>query len=74
MAPAGDPPLVDEETARVRSLYDAMAPRYDRVIAVAERVLFGDGRRWAAARPVVRSSKSPSAPAGTCPTTHPRLT
>lgn len=36
-----------EETERVRSLYDAMAPRYDRVIAVAERLLFGDGRRWA---------------------------
>lgn len=47
MAPAGDPPFADEETARVRTLYDAMAPRYDRIIAVAERILFGDGRRWA---------------------------
>lgn len=36
-----------QETERVRRLYDAMAPRYDRVIAVAERILFGDGRPWA---------------------------
>ena len=36
-----------QETERVRRLYDAMAPRYDRVIAVAERLLFDDGRRWA---------------------------
>lgn len=36
-----------QETERVRRLYDAMAPRYDRVIAVAERLLFGDGRQWA---------------------------
>lgn len=38
---------VDAETARVRRLYETMAPRYDQVIAVAERVLFADGRRWA---------------------------
>lgn len=36
-----------EETDRLRGIYDALAPRYDRVIAIAERVLFGDGRRWA---------------------------
>lgn len=36
-----------QETERVRRLYDAMAPRYDQVIAVAERLLFGDGRQWA---------------------------
>lgn len=47
MASAGDMPRGDEETARVRALYDAMAPRYDRLIAVADRALFGDGRRWA---------------------------
>lgn len=35
------------ETARVRRLYDAMAGRYDRAIALAERLLFADGRRWA---------------------------
>ncbi len=41
---------VDAETARVRGIYEAMAPRYDRVTAVAERLLFGDGRRWACAQ------------------------
>ncbi len=41
---------VDAETARVCGIYEAMAPRYDRVIAVAERLLFGDGRRWACAQ------------------------
>lgn len=41
---------VAEETARVRRIYDTTAPGYDLVIAVAERFLFGDGRRWACAR------------------------
>lgn len=36
-----------DETQRVTRLYDRMAPRYDRVIAVAERLLFAGGRRWA---------------------------
>lgn len=35
------------ETVRVRRLYDRMAPRYDRAIAVMERVLFAGGRSWA---------------------------
>ncbi len=43
-------PPVDAETGRVRGIYDAMAPRYDRMIAVAERLLFGDGRQWACAQ------------------------
>lgn len=43
------PPL-DIETSRVRGIYDAMAPRYDRMIAIAERLLFSDGRRWACAQ------------------------
>jgi len=43
-------PPVDVETGRVRDIYDAMAPRYDRMIAVAERLLFGDGRQWACAQ------------------------
>lgn len=34
----------------MRGIYDAMAPRYDRLIAVAERVLLGEGRRWACAQ------------------------
>ena len=50
MASAEHPRSVDEETARVRGIYDTIAPRYDRIIAVAERALFGDGRRWACAQ------------------------
>lgn len=34
-------------TARVRRIYDKQAPHYDRIIAVAERLLFGGGRGWA---------------------------
>lgn len=37
----------DTETRRVQRIYDRMAPRYDRVIAVAERALFAGGREWA---------------------------
>lgn len=40
--------MADEETGRVRDLYDRHARRYDPVIAVVERVLLGDGRAWAA--------------------------
>ncbi|CCH87041.1 Phosphatidylethanolamine N-methyltransferase [Modestobacter italicus] len=36
-----------DETARVRDLYEEQAPYYDRVIAVAERLLFAGGREWA---------------------------
>lgn len=32
---------------RVRRIYDASASRYDRKIAVPERLLFGSGRQWA---------------------------
>jgi ubiquinone/menaquinone biosynthesis C-methylase UbiE len=35
------------ETERVRTLQDREAPRYDRSISIFERILFGDGRRWA---------------------------
>lgn len=38
------------ETARIERLYDRMAPRYDRIIALFERILFGAGRRWVASR------------------------
>lgn len=34
-------------TERVRAYYDRLAPRYDRRIRVFEKLLFGDGRRWA---------------------------
>ena len=42
-------PLADiaGETERVRRLADRQAPRYDRQISMFERLLFGDGRRWA---------------------------
>ena len=42
-------PLADiaGETERVRRLTDKQAPGYDRQISVFERLLFGDGRRWA---------------------------
>lgn len=50
MIPGRCPRSVEEETSRVRGIYDTIAPRYDRIIAVAERVLFGDGRRWACAQ------------------------
>ena len=31
---------------RVRRFYDRIAPRYDRIIRIAEQLLFRDGRRW----------------------------
>jgi ubiquinone/menaquinone biosynthesis C-methylase UbiE len=34
------------ETERVRRYQDKQAPRYDREIAVFERILFGGGRAW----------------------------
>ena len=36
----------DAETKRVQRMYDKVAPRYDRLIEVWERVLFTGGRRW----------------------------
>lgn len=36
-----------EDTARVRAVYQRQAPYYDRVIAVADRLLFSGGREWA---------------------------
>lgn len=36
------------ETARVRAIYDRQAGRYDRMIAVVDRILLGDARHWAA--------------------------
>src|SRR3954452_8951107 len=37
---------VEQETARVRSVQDKQAPKYDRQIAFFERILFGAGREW----------------------------
>ena len=39
-------PDLAAETERVRRLQDREAPRYDRQIAVFERLLFGGGREW----------------------------
>ena len=41
---------VSAETARVRRIQDKHAPGYDRRISFFDRVLFGDGREWAAAQ------------------------
>ena len=37
---------IERETARVRSVQDKQAPKYDRQISFFERLLFGDGRAW----------------------------
>lgn len=38
---------MQKATARVRAVNEKQAPYYDRVIAVAERLLFAGGREWA---------------------------
>jgi ubiquinone/menaquinone biosynthesis C-methylase UbiE len=40
----------EERAARVRRAYDKVAPRYDRAIAVPERLFFAGGRAWVAGR------------------------
>jgi ubiquinone/menaquinone biosynthesis C-methylase UbiE len=39
-----------KETERMRRIWEKQAPRYDRRIALWEKVLFGDGRRWVCSR------------------------
>lgn len=39
-----------DSTALVRDHYDSVASRYDRLIRLPERLLFADGRQWAASR------------------------
>ena len=39
-----------DETTRVRERYNEMASKYDQKISLMERLLFGDGRRWACSR------------------------
>ena len=36
-----------QETERVRELFEASAASYDRAMAFNEKLLFGDGRAWA---------------------------
>ena len=38
------------DTEQLRDHYDDSAPTYDRRIAIAERILFGDGRQWVCRR------------------------
>lgn len=42
------PGAMQSETARVRQIYERTAPRYDRLIALSERLLFSGGRDWVA--------------------------
>jgi ubiquinone/menaquinone biosynthesis C-methylase UbiE len=39
---------VADETLRMRDVYDREAARYDSIVRIPERLLFGDGRSWAA--------------------------
>ncbi|HZS79471.1 MAG TPA: class I SAM-dependent methyltransferase [Ktedonobacteraceae bacterium] len=39
--------IQQKETERVREIYEATAPDYDKGIAFSEKLLFGDGRSWA---------------------------
>lgn len=39
-----------DETDRVRAIFDEFAPRYDRVMDWADRILFVGGREWLAAQ------------------------
>ena len=39
-----------KETERMRHLWEKQAPRYDQRIALWEKILFGDGRRWVCSR------------------------
>ena len=39
-----------KETERIRRIWEKQAPRYDRSVALWEKILFGDGRRWVCSR------------------------
>jgi ubiquinone/menaquinone biosynthesis C-methylase UbiE len=41
---------VEDPTAKVRRVYEQMAPRYDKDIRFWERLQFGGGREWVASR------------------------
>jgi ubiquinone/menaquinone biosynthesis C-methylase UbiE len=47
---AGMSDAFTKETERMRHLWEKQAPRYDQRIALWEKILFGDGRRWACSR------------------------
>ena len=49
-------PNVDQHAdSRVIAVYDRMAPRYDRAMSVMDRLLFAEGRLWAARRATGRT-------------------
>jgi ubiquinone/menaquinone biosynthesis C-methylase UbiE len=39
-----------KETERIRRIWEKQAPRYDRNMALWDKILFGDGRRWVCSR------------------------
>src|SRR5215212_2252845 len=47
---AGMSDAFTKETERMRHLWEKQAPRYDQRIALWEKILFGDGRRWVCSR------------------------
>ena len=40
----------ESQTSRVRRLYDKVAPHYDRLIGLWDRILFSGGRQWVCVR------------------------
>ena len=49
---AGHVMAKENETAKARRVWNTVAPRYDRVMRLAERYWFTDGRPWVGARAV----------------------
>jgi Methyltransferase domain len=43
---AGMSDTLTKETERIRRIWEKQAPRYDRSVALWEKILFGDGRWW----------------------------
>lgn len=47
LSPSSNPEIQDDETRSGTRDLDRMASRDDRMISIAEWLLFGDGRQWA---------------------------
>lgn len=58
---------LDLETARVRGIYERMAPRYNKMIAIWERLLLAGDRQWACGQATGEVLEWLSAPAATYP-------
>jgi ubiquinone/menaquinone biosynthesis C-methylase UbiE len=39
-----------KETEKIKRIWEKQAPRYDRNMALWDRIMFGDGRRWVCSR------------------------